>query len=73
MYMPTYAEALELKKYLADRKLEYVHFHDQCVIQFFSFDRYDEESARAAERFWLEKGLHVSFTGDGLRFIVTED
>lgn len=72
MYMPTYAEALELKKYLADRKLEYVHFHDQCGSQFFSFDRYDEESARAAERFWLEKGLRVSFTDDGLRFIVTE-
>jgi len=30
MYMPTYADALELKRYLKERDLQYVHFHDQC-------------------------------------------
>ena len=73
MYVPTYSEALELKKYLSDRNLEYVHFHDQCGSQFFSFDRRDDKSIRAAEEFWINKGLHTSFTDDGLRFIVTED
>ena len=72
MYMPTYEQALELKKYLSTRGLNYVHFHDQCGSQFFSFDEYDEESANAVREFWQEKGLDVSFSDDMLRFIVTE-
>ena len=72
MYISKYAEALELKKYLADRGLEYVHFHDACGGQFFSFDNADEMSKNAVIDFWREKGLNVSFTDDDLTFVVTE-
>ena len=73
MYMPTYSEALELKKYLGDRGLAYVHFHDQCGSQFFSFDSYDEKSVSAVHEFWKSRGLRASFSDDMLRFIVTEE
>lgn len=71
-YMPVYAEALELKKYLSERNLLYVHFHDQCGMQYFNFDEPDEESRRAAAEFWRARGLDVSFSEDKLRFIVVD-
>ena len=72
MYMPTYADALELKRYLSGRGLQYVHFHDQCGSTFFSFDEYDEETVRAVFEFYAPKGLKPSFSEDNLRCIVTE-
>ena len=72
-YNAKYSEALELKKYLAERKLEYVHFHDQCGGQFFSFDAADPASKTAVIEFWREKGLGVSFTDDDLTFVITEE
>lgn len=72
MYLPTYAEALELKKYAADRNLVYIHFHDQCGSQFFSLDRDDEKTKKAVMEFWNQKGLNVSFAEDGITFIVLE-
>ena len=73
MYTVRYSEALELKKYLADRGLEYVHFHDQCGGQFFSFDAADAASKNAVVELWRGKGLGVSFTEDDLTFVVTEE
>ena len=72
MYMPTYADALELKRYLNERELKYVHFHDQCGSTFFSFDEYDEATVNAVFEYYAPKGLKPSFTEDKLRFIITE-
>lgn len=72
-YNAKYSEALALKKYLADRGLEYVHFHDQCGGQFFSFDNPDPVSKDAVIEFWRKKGLGVSFTDDDLTFVITEE
>jgi len=72
MYMPTYADALELKHYLKERELQYVHFHDQCGSTFFSFDEYDEATVNAVFEYYAPKGLKPSFSDDKLRFIITE-
>jgi len=72
-YLPTYAEALELKAYLKEKGLDYVHFHDQCGYSYFNFDRADKASLTAAADFWQARGLKVSFQEDGLSFIVVTE
>ncbi|MCQ2452557.1 MAG: hypothetical protein MJ075_05425 [Oscillospiraceae bacterium] len=69
-YLPTYPEALELKKHLSDAGLAYVHFHDQCGYSYFQFDAAGEEGRAAAAAFWQAKGMDVSFQEDGLTFII---
>lgn len=71
-YVPRYAEAVELKKYLSERELQYVHFHDHCGMQFFNFDEDDPESKAAAAEFWQSRGLDIRFFEDGLNFIVVK-
>lgn len=73
MYTPaTYAEALELKKYLSGLNLKYVHFHDQCGGQYFEFDEADPATEKAVIDYFSGKGLIPRFTDDKLRFILDD-
>lgn len=72
-YLPTYPEALELKRSLSEVGCSYVHFHDQCGYSFFQFDSATEEDRYAVAAFWQARGMDVSFQQDGLIFIVTRN
>ncbi len=71
-YLPAYGEALELKAWLRERGLPYVHFHDACGYSWFEFDEAEEAAAQGARAFWRARGKDVSFRDDGRGFIVTD-
>lgn len=72
-YLPAYGEVLELKAWLKERGLPYVHFHDGCGYSWFEFDEESQEAAQGVRSFWNSRGKNVSFREDGRTFIVTEE
>ena len=73
MYMPTYADALELKRYLKERDLQYVHFHDQCGAQFFNLEEHTPELQQAIEEYFAERGITAVFSGLMFRLMSAEE
>ncbi len=69
-YLPSYGEVLELKAWLKERGLPYVHFHDACSNSWFEFDEAGGDAREAVRAFWGSRGMSVSFREDGLTFIV---
>ena len=72
-YLPSYGEVLELKAWMKERGLSYVHFHDGCGYSWFEFEEQDESAAHGVSSFWASRGKRVSFREDGRTFIVTEE
>ena len=71
-YLPSYGEVLELKTWMKENGLPYIHFHDGCGYSWFEFDTADEKARKGVLTFWKGRGKNVSFREDGLTFIITE-
>lgn len=70
----TFDEVLLLKKTIHDRYHIYLHYHDTCGAQFFSFDEEpSKEAMEYIEEFYAKKGAKVQFFGDNKGFKILEE
>lgn len=68
MYMQ-FTEVLELKKEIDSRFKLYLHFHDGCGGQFFSFDQDINEDVKSfISDYFADKNARVKFSEDGKNF-----
>ncbi|MGI6264029.1 MAG: RDAC family protein [Acutalibacteraceae bacterium] len=66
----TYDEVLALKKAAAQATGGYIHFHDACGGQSFSFDQPDPTTKAFVEDYFAKQGMTAVFTPDGTDFTV---
>ena len=63
-----FAEVLEFKKAIDEKYGLYVHFHDTCGGQYFSFDETKDGVQQFAKEYFSVKNLLPVFAKDGLSF-----
>ena len=69
----TFDEVLLLKKEMNDKYHLYLHYHDTCGSQFFTFDEEPPQEASAyIEEFYAKKGAKVQFFGDNKGFKIID-
>ncbi len=63
-----FSEVLEFKKAINETYGLYVHFHDACGGQYFSFDETKDGVKQFVKEYFSVKNLLPVFTNDGLSF-----
>ncbi|MBR2525433.1 hypothetical protein IKE67_03095 [bacterium] len=63
-----FTEVLEFKKAIDEKYGLYVHFHDACGGQYFSFDETKDGVQQYAKEYFSVKNLLPVFAEDGLSF-----
>lgn len=63
-----FAEVLELKKAISEKYGIYVHFHDACSGQYFSFDETKDGVEQFLKEYFSVKNLLPVFSDDGFSF-----
>lgn len=63
-----FAEVLELKKTISEKYGIYVHFHDACSGQYFSFDETKDGVEQFLKEYFSVKNLLPVFSDDGFSF-----
>lgn len=63
-------EVLNIKKEIADRFGNYLHFHDACGGQSFDLERPQPEAREFLENYFNDRGAKAVFDSEGTHFVL---